>query len=169
MEQLNTSQAAHPGNAYASAPMPEVVEEAQIVSSLLSIAKATRAFLTLLLNEIGLYPGQDQLLVQLQEDMPVSVSKLADQLAVRPSTVSKMLDRLIDKGYVSRSANVTDARQTMVLLTEEGLEAKEAVQRIWSRLEQDLVALLPDHQKRVVAAALAQTDELLNTKLRRLR
>ena len=58
-----------------------------IVPRLLSIAKSTRAFLTIMLVEIDLYPGQDQLLHRIELGVPVSVSALADLLAVRPSTV----------------------------------------------------------------------------------
>ncbi|KQT64511.1 MULTISPECIES: MarR family winged helix-turn-helix transcriptional regulator [unclassified Aureimonas] len=137
--------------------------------TLLSIAKSTRAFLALLLAEIDLHPGQDQLLHRLEPGETVSVSMLADQLSVRPSTVSKMLDRLIEKELVVRAANNRDARRTMVALTARGEEVKEKVRTIWNRLEQELTAALqPDDINRLLGA-LEQVDDLLTVKLRRLR
>ncbi|MBC8130677.1 MAG: winged helix-turn-helix transcriptional regulator [Rhizobiaceae bacterium] len=135
----------------------------------MSIAKSTRAFLALLLSEIGLHPGQDQLLHRLKRDEPVSVSMLADQLAVRPSTVSKMLDRLIEKSLVERAANSRDARRTMVVLTPQGEAAKRLVKVIWDRLEGELTTALSRADVEKLAVALDQVDDLLSVKLRRLR
>lgn len=143
--------------------------DARMVPALLSIAKSTRAFLALLLTEINLHPGQDQLLHRLQPNESVSVSMLADQLAVRPSTVSKMLDRLIEKNLVLRAANSRDARRTMIMLTPEGVKAKLSVKIVWDRLEQELTSAFGDADVERLMLALRQVDELLSTKLRRLR
>lgn len=143
--------------------------DARLVPTLLSIAKSTRAFLALLLAEIELHPGQDQLLHRLQPGEAISVSMLADQLAVRPSTVSKMLDRLIEKQLVVRAANNRDARRTMVALTPRGEELKLQVRTIWSRLEHDLTASLQPSDVDRLLGALEQVDDLLTVKLRRLR
>jgi MarR family transcriptional regulator, organic hydroperoxide resistance regulator len=144
-------------------------EEAGLVTSLLSISKTTRAFLSLLLMEIDLHPGQDQLLHRLVPGQPISVSALAEQLAVRPSTVSKMLDRLIEKQLVNRSSNASDARRTMVMLTPAGEAARGDVRKLWDRLETELGAALPEADRQPLLQALRQIDGLLTAKLRRLR
>lgn len=69
--------------------------EARLVSALLSISKSTRALVGLKLSELGFHNGQDELLCALDERSEMSVSKIADELCVRASTVSKMLDRLV--------------------------------------------------------------------------
>lgn len=140
-----------------------------IVPSLLSIAKSTRAFLALLLAEIDLHPGQDQLIDRLDPNSPVSVSTLAEQLFVRPSTVSKMLDRLIEKGLVARTANNRDARRTMVQLTPLGEQAQISIRALWRRLETDLVSSISVDDLEILDRSLARADELLTRKLRRLR
>ncbi|MBO0904347.1 winged helix-turn-helix transcriptional regulator [Jiella sp. MQZ13P-4] len=135
----------------------------------MSIAKSTRAFLTILLAEIELHPGQDQLLDRLEVESPVNVSTLADLLAVRPSTVSKMLDRLIERGLVSRSANARDARRTMVHLTPAGLEAQGKVREIWLKLEADLTSALGEEEIAILDNSLHRADDILSQRLRRLR
>lgn len=140
-----------------------------LVRSLLSISKSTRAFLALLLVEIDLHPGQDQLLMRLDPGEPVSVSVLAELLAVRPSTVSKMLDRLIEKRLVQRAANSADARRTMVSLTPAGEEVKAQVRAVWAKLETELASALSQDDAARMVSALHQADQLLATKLRRLR
>jgi DNA-binding MarR family transcriptional regulator len=141
----------------------------RMVPTLLSIAKSTRAFLMLMLTEIDLHPGQDQLLYRLELGVPVSVSALADLLAVRPSTVSKMLDRLVEKHLIERTAHRQDGRRTMVVLTPEGEKVKHSVQRIWKRLETDLISALNPREIEGLTNALVQVDGLLTVKLRRLR
>ena len=143
--------------------------ELVIVPSLLSIAKSTRAFIALLLAEIDLHPGQDQLLDRLDEDRLVSVSALAEQLSVRPSTVSKMLDRLLERELVVRTASDHDARRTMVRLTPKGVEAQAAIRSVWRRLESELTGALPTEDLGALDRALVTTGELLTQKLRRLR
>ncbi|MAP18661.1 MAG: transcriptional regulator [Aurantimonas sp.] len=135
----------------------------------MSIAKSTRAFLALLLADIGLHPGQDQLLDRLDPLAPVSVSALAEQLSVRPSTVSKMLDRLIEKGLVARSANSADARRTMVQLTPDGERVQATVRNVWQRLEIDLAQSLSQDELQVLQSSLTRTGDILTQKLRRLR
>ncbi|MEF2074248.1 MarR family winged helix-turn-helix transcriptional regulator [Consotaella aegiceratis] len=142
---------------------------APLTRSLLSIAKSTRAFLALLLAEADLHPGQDQLLVQLQPNALISVSRLADRLAVRPSTVSKMLDRLIEKEFVVRQASDSDGRRTMVLLTSRGEKARAQVLAIWDRVEAELGDSLDEAGRAELAASLAKADEILSRRLRRLR
>lgn len=140
-----------------------------MVSSLFSISKSTRAFLSLFLAEIGLHPGQDQLLERLEFGRPVSVSVLAEQLAVRPSTVSKMLDRLIEKGFVQRINSDGDARRTMVLLTETGEEMRAGIRAAWQRLEGELAGGLTPEEHAHLAVALSKAETILATRLRRLR
>ncbi|TFF22120.1 MarR family transcriptional regulator [Jiella endophytica] len=135
----------------------------------MSIAKSTRAFLTILLAEIDLHPGQDQLLDRLEVENPVNVSTLAELLAVRPSTVSKMLDRLIERGLVTRSSNARDARRTMVHLTPAGLEAQRRVREIWHKLEADLTSALSKEEISILDDSLYRAGDILSQKLRRLR
>ncbi|MCB8837290.1 MarR family winged helix-turn-helix transcriptional regulator [Aurantimonas sp. VKM B-3413] len=159
-------------NSMTHAPMMEAGSAdgaMSLVPSLLCISKTTRAFNALTLAEIGLHPGQDRLLDQLEVDHPVSVSGLADALGVRPSTVSKMLDRLVERGLVERVPSRSDARQTMVRLLPEGLKAQEAVRNIWKRMEDYLVGAISDDELAAISAALQRTDSVLTTRLRRLR
>ncbi|WP_279479257.1 MarR family winged helix-turn-helix transcriptional regulator [Aureimonas sp. SK2] len=143
--------------------------EGGMVQHLLSISKSTRAFLSLLLMEIDLHPGQDQLLARVEPGVPISVSALADQLSVRPSTVSKMLDRLMEKNLVERTAHSHDARRTMVMLTPAGEALRGRVNALWEKLEGDLNSAVAPERRGDLLEALREADSLLAAKLRRLR
>lgn len=140
-----------------------------VVSSLFSISRSTRAFLALLLARIGLHPGQDQLLERLSPGQTISVSVLAGQLSVRPSTVSKMLDRLIERNLVQRVVSTGDARRTMVLLTEEGEAMQGRIREVWQRLDEEIAKAIAPEDRTRVAVALSQVESAINVRLRRLR
>ncbi|MER0239528.1 MarR family winged helix-turn-helix transcriptional regulator [Fulvimarina sp. MAC8] len=143
--------------------------DTETVTSLLAIAKSTRAFIALLLSDIDLHPGQDQLLVRLLPNEPVSVSVLAEDLSVRPSTISKMLDRLIEKGLVERGAHKVDLRRTMVQLTPKGEQARDKVYEVWRKLDVDLIGALDEKERVVLGESLSKIETLLSQRLRRLR
>jgi DNA-binding MarR family transcriptional regulator len=101
-----------------------------LVEKLTSISKLTRALLGFKLAEIGLHNGQDELLMLLQDRVPIIISALARELSVRPPTVSKMIDRLEASGFVERRDVDEDRRRTSILITATGLEMRDRVRSI---------------------------------------
>lgn len=150
-------------------PSARCAEEADdFVPILLSIAKRTRALFGCKLAEAGFHAGQDHLLVTLKPDDPFAVSALAESLDVRPSTVSKMVDRLVDKGLVERIGNTGDARKTMIRITPAGLEARTLILRIWEGVSSDFFSALGNCANGTIAQ-MRILDKHLSTKLMRLR
>ena len=88
--------------------------------------------------------GQDLSLRQLAvlyliREGAVFPSELARQLRVAPAVVTGLLDRLEQRGYLSRLADATDRRRLRLALTDTGLAASLAVQQM---LSQDVAAYL---------------------------
>ncbi|GGD18707.1 MarR family winged helix-turn-helix transcriptional regulator [Aureimonas glaciei] len=149
-------------------PAPSAALAADFVPTLLSVAKQTRAIFGLKLSAAGFHNGQDQMLLALQPDCPTTVSHLADTLGVRPSTVSKMLDRLIEKGFLARFADTRDARKTLVRITPAGVEAQRRIQTVWDAIAADLTQSLGEETD-VLTEQLGKLDRHLASKLMRLR
>lgn len=143
-------------------------ETAKLVPALLSISKSTRALVGIKLTELGFYNGQDELVLALDKKAEISVSKLADELCVRPSTVSKMLDRLVASGMAERSASKQDGRQTMVRITAAGLDARSRLLDMREKLEAELVSSFPGNTVSMTKA-LADVSAILKTRLARIR
>jgi MarR family transcriptional regulator, organic hydroperoxide resistance regulator len=87
------------------------------------------------LRPLGLYPGQELLLMQLAEGERRSQRELADALGIDHSTVTKMLQRLERAGVVARQQSANDRRVVLVYLTEQGCVHRRAVERMWARME----------------------------------
>jgi DNA-binding MarR family transcriptional regulator len=112
--------------------------------TLLTLAKRTRALFGLELERAGFNNGQDQLLLALTPETALTVGALATNLEVRPSTVSKMLDRLHEKGLLERFMNPRDGRATLVRLTDAGILAQAEIRDIWSGVCRHIVPALAD-------------------------
>lgn len=116
-------------------------------------ARAHRARLAEAIEDLGLFPGQETVLVALAEAEALSVGDLAEALKVRPPTISKTLQRLTVQGLVERRDGEGDARRTTVTLTKEG---KRRAKALGSRLEA------------VETATLEALDEKDGKRLRKL-
>lgn len=143
-------------------------EAAELVAALLSISKSVRALMGLRLAELGLHSGQDELLLVLKDGSLQSVSQIAERLNVRPSTVSKMKDRLEQRQLLTESANAIDARNTWVQLTSAGLELVARVEALHQSLQDELKAAANGKAK-AIEKAVKQIDKVLTQRLRRLR
>lgn len=70
--------------------------------------------------------GRERLLVLIDKERQVSQNKLAAYLSIRPQSLSELLVKLERDGYILRTKNEEDKRETLVSLTEKGeARAKE--------------------------------------------
>ncbi|MBD0709258.1 MULTISPECIES: MarR family winged helix-turn-helix transcriptional regulator [unclassified Streptomyces] len=87
------------------------------------------------LRELGLYPGQELMMMRLWGCGPVRQSDLIQSLGVDASTVTKMLQRLELCGHVRRGPDPADRRAVLVEATEESRALRTAVEGVWTDLE----------------------------------
>ena len=75
------------------------------------------------MSRFGMTPAQTHVLLHLhQSGGQLPQRELLDSLKVKPSTVNGILDRMEEKGLVTRSVSGTDARRRLITLTEKGKE-----------------------------------------------
>ena len=101
----------------------------------------------LALADVGLSLPQYRVLGVLSEGSAIS-SAMAERLAVRPPSVSAMVDGLVGRGLMERRHNDDDRRTVSLVLTPAGRRVlAEADQAVESRLT-DLSGCLPDERLR---------------------
>ncbi|MEW6321644.1 MAG: MarR family winged helix-turn-helix transcriptional regulator [Acidobacteriota bacterium] len=83
------------------------------------------------------------ILGHLHRTRPVSPSRLAAHLSVRPSTVSEAVSRLESLGYLCRRQSGTDRRRQELLLTARGADAMAGASVLDRGQVRRLLALLP--------------------------
>ncbi len=135
----------------------------------LATSQALRALVGLKLAELGLASGQDRLLMALAEHERLSVSVLADELNVRPSTVSKMMDRLAARGFTQRVPDTLDARRIYVQLTPDGRDICDRLRTLWNDIDTELSADLSPSDVSRILEGLTLLNDRVGQRLRRLR
>ena len=162
----------HAASARRAAPtthQPDVSSGPTLLTHLNSISKATRQLVAMRLATIGVIVGQDQLIDYLDPVVPRSGQDAAMALSVRPSTVSKMLDRLQQRGWITRAQDHGDMRKTLVLLTPVGVEVKRNVHEVWAAVEAELTVALGSDLSTTCLPELARVSGVLGQRLSRLR
>lgn len=113
------------------------------------------------LKQYGLTPAQAHAILFLKRETPkreVYQKDLEEQLRIRPSTVSGIVERLEQKGYLTRSASAADARCRSLTLTERGRsfeaeffhEAEAAERRLTELFTAEENALLREMLLRII-------------------
>lgn len=72
-----------------------------------------------------------ELLLELFERGPLSMRELASIAALRPATISPMLDHLAETGFVVRERSQDDQRVVMTKLTPHGTSLVEGRKALW--------------------------------------
>lgn len=88
-----------------------------------------------MLRELGLYPNQELLLMELEGVESRSQSDLVRTLMLDHSTVAKSLRRMEAAGLVARRPSASDRRAMEVSLTERGVDLLERIHAVWAQLE----------------------------------
>ncbi|MGA4842750.1 MarR family winged helix-turn-helix transcriptional regulator [Streptomyces sp. G45] len=110
------------------------------------------------LKGLGLYPGQEFVMMHLWDAGAVRQSELIKLLDLDPSTVTKMLQRLEQAGHVRRRPDPDDRRAVLVEPTEASCGLLESVERAWGTLEERTLAGLDAGERRELARLLGRVE-----------
>jgi DNA-binding MarR family transcriptional regulator len=150
-----TEETAHGGQ-------PSVAARGRVSYTLVQVAKMHKAYCAVLLREIGLYPGQELLLMQLWDRDSQTQADLVRALRLDASTVTRMVGRLEQQDIIRRRASPKDGRAVIISLTARGKRLRGKVERVWQELEDATVREMSPRQRqeflrglRRIAAALA--------------
>ena len=105
----------------------------------------------------GLAVSEWRILATLADSAPMSIGRLARIALAKQPTVTRLLDRMQEKGHVERTAHGSDRRVTLVGITPAG-----------RRLVDRLIVLAREHEDRVLAPFGLARAEALKATLRRI-
>lgn len=102
---------------------------------------------------------QFRLLVILSGSGPSNLARLAGQLEVQPSTIGRMVDRLVAGGLIDRDPHPHSRRELIVDLSTRGREVVDAVtQRRRNEIAKVVAAIPPAERRGLVTALRAFSD-----------
>jgi DNA-binding MarR family transcriptional regulator len=92
--------------------------------------------------------------------LPVRLGELAAAERIAPSTLTRLVSVLEERGYLVREAAPDDARAYLVTVTDAGLAALERIRAEATSLLTDILLTLPDEQVAALDAALPALERL---------
>jgi DNA-binding MarR family transcriptional regulator len=134
----------------------DAVTDAVLTASRLLVAVSARSIAAV--DESITLP-QFRSLVVLDSCGPLKQATLAGHLGVNPSTATRMVDRLITAGLVSRQPNPASRRETVVSLTPTGRRVVRDVTEIRRTEIAAIVARIPAGDRRGLVNALSAFAE----------
>ncbi|MFC5587171.1 MarR family winged helix-turn-helix transcriptional regulator [Nitratireductor kimnyeongensis] len=107
-------------------------------------------------NEFGLTSAQWRMLFGLLQHDGVSQARLAELLEVEPISVSRMVDRLAESGWVERRFSRTDRRVRMIYPTRKAREARSGIQQIAATVHDEALSGLDEEERRLLIDVLGK-------------
>lgn len=133
-----------------------------MIARLQSAARLSRTMLASRLLQQGLYAGQDQVMLALNQQDGQTPGALATKLGVRPPTITKTINRLQTQGFLERRASETDSRQAHVFLTEAGRETIRSIEKSVRKTEKQAMKGLDKKEQKVLAKMLNRIESNLS-------
>ena len=113
----------------------------KILSLMSKISGAGNAFITAKLkkyNYANLAPSHGDILVVLYQHKKVTMQDLAEKIGKTKATVTVLIDKLENIGFVKREKSTADSRVTYVSLAKKGIKFKPVFESISKELNQML-------------------------------
>ncbi|MFD3653753.1 MarR family winged helix-turn-helix transcriptional regulator [Streptomyces sp. 24-1644] len=141
--------------------LPEAARGGPVSHALSRVARLHRIAAGKLLKGLGLYPGQEHLMMHLWDSGAVRQSDLIKAMDLDPSTVTKMLQRLEQTGHVRRRPDPDDRRAVLVEATDGSCGLLTDVREAWANLEEHTLVGLDPAERAELARLLGKVEENL--------
>jgi MarR family transcriptional regulator for hemolysin len=102
----------------------------------------------------GLSAAQWRLLVRLVKEEGVAQARLAELLEIEPISVSRLLDRMEEGGWVERRPDASDRRVRMIFPTDKSREAFAAIKSVAGEVYDVALAGLSADERQTLVKAL---------------
>jgi DNA-binding MarR family transcriptional regulator len=139
-----------------------VISENGLLDVVLALQRATHHTLHVLssaLADLNLTAAEINALANLADRGALNVRELSAETGTRATTLTGVLDRLENRGYVTRELDPTDRRSFRLPLTEAGQAAADRVRAAVADLERDALARLSPTQIAGFHAVVAALQE----------
>ena len=111
----------------------------------------------------GLTPSQLSTLSSVGACGPIRLGDLAAAERIAPSTLTRLVNVLEERGYLLRQPAPDDARASLVTITGNGLDVLERIRAEATSLLTEILTTLPADQLAALEAALPALEQLASS------
>ncbi|MEQ8306192.1 MAG: MarR family transcriptional regulator [Hoeflea sp.] len=139
--------------------------QAEALALINQVARNARTALSRHLLDLGLYAGQDSVMLILDDGDGQTPGAIAARLGVKAPTITKTIGRLAAQGFVRRETSPDDGRMLLVFLTDAGRDKIKAVRKAQRRTEKAAFAGLKKRDTVDLLNLLSKMDANIATTL----
>jgi DNA-binding MarR family transcriptional regulator len=110
---------------------------------------------------LGLSAAQWRLMVRVAKEQGVAQARLAELLEIEPISVSRLVDRMEEGGWIERRADAADRRVRMIFPTAKASAAYAEVKILAGEVYEDSLAGVSPEDRRVLIKGLEAMAENL--------
>lgn len=115
-----------------------------------------------LLEKTGIYPGQPPLLFSLYRQNGKSQKELAEDLQIKPATITMMIRRMEKTEFIERMQDEKDQRITRIFITEKGIEVCKKLIEINNEIEKESFQGFSEKEKDTLRVLLKRVRDNLD-------
>jgi DNA-binding MarR family transcriptional regulator len=117
-------------------------------------------------RELGVSPAEGHLLSYLRSYAPTPIGDLVRIFGIKQSTLTSMLDRLEEAGFVRRETNPGDRRSFLVQISPAGRELADRLNECIQTLEAEIRKRLKPRDLEGFRAVMSAMEEVTQVRLR---
>jgi len=111
----------------------------------------------------GVSLSQHYVIDALQRKNELTMKKLSNEVGLTMSTLTRIVDGLVRKGYITRYPGKQDRRKVCVILTENGKLLAEELKRCSKAFWAKVLESIPDEKKREIIQGFKLLNEALDS------
>jgi DNA-binding MarR family transcriptional regulator len=136
---------------------------ANIVHQLINqMAKNNQVYENACVNFFGVTSSQGATILALPLENTLKMNELSKFIGVDTSTMTRMIDQLVDKQLVLRQPGENDRRQVNVGLTGAGRKLHQELAGALDKFYQDSLDRIPEKERAVIINNLVKVNEAIN-------
>ncbi len=113
-------------------------------------------------SNLGLSAAQWRLMVRVTKEEGVAQARLAELLEIEPISVSRLIDRMEEAGWIERRADASDRRVRMIFPTPKARQAYAQVKSLAGEVYEEALAGISGDDRRFLIQGLRTLVENLS-------
>ncbi|TXH23358.1 MAG: MarR family transcriptional regulator [Mycobacterium sp.] len=130
--------------------LPTAARSGPVSHAVFQLTRVTRTVVASLLRPLGLYPGQELVMMYLWDLGPLRQTDLAQLTSSDAPTMTRMIQRLEHAGFVRRFPSPEDKRAHLVEATPASRGLQQQIEGVWSQIEEMTVGGLSEAERATV-------------------
>ncbi|MFV0394410.1 MAG: MarR family winged helix-turn-helix transcriptional regulator [Coprobacillaceae bacterium] len=118
------------------------------------LGNQNRAYINTLLKKDGMTYGECQVMLLVNNRPEISQEELRDDIKIDKSAITRTVKGLVDKGYIQKTTNTNDRRNSCLSLSKNGKEKMPLIRKVLNAGNERLLSALDKKEQEEIIILL---------------